>query len=223
MRGGRRRASELSARGAAGAALAQAPRPRQEPGYPATKGIVQHEVGVGDHRSGVVGSEAVPVIRDGLLAEIVRQAEAGYPEEVCGMVIGRRDTPETYRVRQVTNIANREPQEDPGGVRRDARTAYKMDPLEQLRALREADAEGWDVVAFYHSHPDHEAYFSRMDRERALAPDGEPIWPGATYLVVSVMDGRARDAAGYRWDPRRRRFSEIRVSEIRRDAPGVGT
>jgi proteasome lid subunit RPN8/RPN11 len=145
------------------------------------------------------------------LAEIVRQAEVGYPEEVCGMVVGQRVAPETYQTRQVTNVANREPQEDPGGVPRDARTAYKMDPLEQLRVLREADAQGWDVVAFYHSHPDHEAYFSRMDHERALAPDGAPIWPGATYLVVSVMGGRAVRAASYRWDPRRGEFFEIPV------------
>jgi len=127
------------------------------------------------------------------------------------MVVGQHGAPETYRVRQVTNIANREPQEDPSGVARDARTAYKMDPLEQLRILREADEHGWEVAVFYHSHPDHEAYFSRMDRERALAPDGAPMWPGATYLVVSVMRGRVRGAASYRWDPRQREFLEIPV------------
>lgn len=152
-----------------------------------------------------------PVFPDGPLAEIVRQAETGYPEEICGMLVGQRGVPETYRVRQVTNVANREPQEDPAGVPRDARTAYKMDPLEQLRTLREIDAHGWDVVAFYHSHPDHGAYFSRMDRERALAPDGEPIWPDATYLVVSVMGGRVQGAASYRWDPRQRQFLEVPV------------
>jgi len=163
------------------------------------------------HESRVEEHGAVPVLPDGPLVEIVRQAEAGYPEEICGMVIGEPGSSETYRVRHVTNIANREPQDDPGGLPRDARTAYKMDPLEQLRVLREADGQGWDVAVFYHSHPDHDAYFSRMDRERALAPDGEPVWPGATYLVVSVIGGRARGAACYRWDPRRREFFEMPV------------
>lgn len=149
---------------------------------------------------------AVSALPDGALTEVIRKAEEGYPEEVCGMVVGQRGAPETYQVRPVTNVANREPQEDPGGVSRDARTAYKMDPLEQLEILREVDAHGWDVVLFYHSHPDHEAYFSRMDRERALAPDGEPIWPGATYLVVSVMGGSARAMASFRWDPDEREF-----------------
>lgn len=143
---------------------------------------------------------------DGVLPHILRHAETGYPEEVCGMVIGRPGAPETYRARPVANVANREPQEDPRGGLRDARTAYKMAPLEQLRVMREADREGWEVILFYHSHPDHDAYFSVMDHERALAPDGGPLWPGATYLVVSVSGGRARAASQYTWDAARRAF-----------------
>ena len=150
------------------------------------------------------------------LAEIFRQAEVGYPEEICGMVLGRPNAPETFRVRQVRNIANQEPQRDTAGLARDARTAYKMDPLEQLRALREADQQNWEVVAFYHSHPDHEAYFSAMDRDRALTPDRDPIWPGAIYLVVSVMAGRARSASCYTWDAGRRDFLERSLPSPRR-------
>ena len=173
---------------------------------------MSQECGAETHELRVQDAGALSVLPDDPLREIARQAEVGYPEEICGMVIGQSGVPETYQARQVTNVANREPQEDPGGLPRDARTAYKMDPLEQLRILREADGQGWDVAAFYHSHPDHGAYFSRMDRERALAPDGEPLWPGATYLVVSVMGGRVRGAAAYRWDPRRREFSETPVT-----------
>lgn len=164
------------------------------------------------HDPGKLEREAIPILTRETLAEIVRQAESGYPEEICGLVIGRRDAPDTYGVRAVTNIANREPQDDPGGHPRDARTAYKMDPLEQLRVLREADTQGWEVLAFYHSHPDHAAYFSAMDRERALMADGEPLWPGATYLVVSVMGGRAYGTACYRWDAARREFREHPVT-----------
>jgi proteasome lid subunit RPN8/RPN11 len=143
------------------------------------------------------------------LAEIVRQAEAGYPEEICGVVIGLPGEPETYEVRAVRNIANQERQRDPIGLERDARTAYRMDDRELLRVLREADDRGWDVVTFYHSHPDHGAYFSAMDRQRALRAEGEPLWPGANYLVVSVWDGRARDARYFVWDDRGKDFAEV--------------
>lgn len=146
------------------------------------------------------------------LAEVVRQAEAGYPEEICGVVIGKPGAPETYRVRQVTNIANRERQQDPTGTERDARTAYRMDDREVLRLLREADEAGWEVVTFYHSHPDHGAYFSAMDRDRALRVDREPLWPGANYLVVSVRAGRAREARYFAWDDARKDFVDLAAS-----------
>jgi proteasome lid subunit RPN8/RPN11 len=165
------------------------------------------------------------------MAEIIRQAEAGYPEEICGIVIGKPGVPDTYRVRQVRNIANQDRQRDPAGFERDARTAYRMDDREVLRVLREADDAGWDVVNFYHSHPDHDAYFSRMDRDRALRvgdpsgsetgleagseslrTDREPLWPGANYLVVSVRSGRAVDARYYIWDDTRGDFAEVPAS-----------
>lgn len=151
-------------------------------------------------------------LTDQQMTEIVRQAEAGYPEEICGMVIGERGSPGTYRVCQVRNIANQERQQDTMGVVRDARTAYRMDDREVLRVLREADETGWDVVTFYHSHPDHDAYFSAMDRDRALRPDREPLWPGAAYLVISVWAGRARDARYFAWEDARKDFVEVVAS-----------
>jgi proteasome lid subunit RPN8/RPN11 len=150
------------------------------------------------------------------LAEIFRQSEAGYPEEICGMVVGKPSNPATFRVRQVSNIANQEPQRDTAGQARDARTAYKMDPLEQVRVLREADRQGWEVLVFYHSHPDHDAYFSAMDRDRSLTPEGDPIWPGATYLVVSVVAGRALSACCFTWDAACRDFLECPLVPPRR-------
>ena len=145
------------------------------------------------------------------MAEIVRQAESGYPEEICGIVIGMPGEPESYQVRQVRNIANEERQRDPAGFERDARTAYRMDDLEMMRVQHEADDRGWKIVAFYHSHPDHDAYFSDMDRHRALW-NGEPLWGEAYHLVVSVRHGRAVDARYYVWDGVRGDFAEVPAS-----------
>jgi proteasome lid subunit RPN8/RPN11 len=146
-----------------------------------------------------------------LLAEIARLAEDGYPKEICGLIIGLPDDPATWQVRPVANIADAEPQMDPAGVLRDARTAYMMDPLEELAILRELDARGVDLVMIYHSHPDHDAYFSAMDRERALLGAGEPFWPGVTYLVVSVRAGRAEHACAFWWDADAGAFREAPV------------
>jgi proteasome lid subunit RPN8/RPN11 len=147
-----------------------------------------------------------------LLAEIARLAEQGYPKEICGLVIGRPEDPVTWEVRPIANIADAEPQVDPAGVRRDAHTAYLMDPLEELAVLKEMDERGRDLVAIYHSHPDHDAYFSAMDRERALLRAGEPLWPGVTYLVMSVRSGKAAQARTYWWDANAAAFGEATVS-----------
>jgi proteasome lid subunit RPN8/RPN11 len=152
------------------------------------------------------GTATVHGLTQEQLGEIFRQAETGYPEEICGIVIGVQGLPETYQVRPVRNIANREHQKDTTGVERDARTAYRMDDREVLRVLREADEAGWAVVTFYHSHPDHDANFSAMDRDRALGIDREPLWPGANYLVVSVRAGLLHDARYFVWDEARRDF-----------------
>jgi proteasome lid subunit RPN8/RPN11 len=143
---------------------------------------------------------AVRALPPAVLREVTRHAERGYPDEVCGLILGAGGMPETYVVRPIRNVADLERPADVTGTPRDARNAYLMDPREQLAALREADERGWVVVAIYHSHPDHDAYFSPMDRERALDHAGRPLWPGVDYLVISVRDGRAREARVVAWE-----------------------
>ena len=153
---------------------------------------------------------AVHALARAQLLEVIRQAEAGYPEEICGIIIGRPGASETYRIRQAENIANRERQRDPLGVERDARTAYRMDDLQVLRINQEADEAGLEIVTIYHSHPDHDAYFSQMDRERALWLGG-PLWPGANYLVISVRAGCAQGGKYFVWDEDRKDFEEVAI------------
>ena len=50
----------------------------------------------------------------------------------------------------------------------------------------------------YHSHPDHDAYFSDEDLAQA-APDGEPSYPEAVQIVVSIYDGEVRDVKAFAW------------------------
>jgi proteasome lid subunit RPN8/RPN11 len=133
------------------------------------------------------------------LRAIIAHAEEGYPDEVCGVVIGKPGEPRTHAVRRCRNLANRLHREDPILYPRDARTAYVMDPQDLLRIQLEADENGFEFLVIYHSHTDHEAYFSKTDRELALS-GGEPLWADAGYLVVSVRDGKAVEYKLFRWD-----------------------
>jgi proteasome lid subunit RPN8/RPN11 len=80
-------------------------------------------------------------------------------------------------VERVVPVANRE---------RDApRVRYEIAPEDLLRIQRESRASRFDIVGFYHSHPDHPARPSETDRRIAA----EGLSDGVAHLVVSVDDG----------------------------------
>ena len=141
------------------------------------------------------------------LKEIFAHAEEGYPEEVCGIVIGKRGDPRTSTVCRCINLANQYHREDPIRYPRDARTAYIMDPKDLLRIQHEADSKRLEFTIIYHSHTDHEAYFSATDRELALF-EGEPLWPHAGYMVVSVSNMSVKNFKVFKWDSLIKDFNE---------------
>ena len=148
---------------------------------------------------------AVPLrLRKATIDEIDHQALDSYPEESCGAVLVAGD--EEW-VRPITNIQNRLHRESPVEHSRDARTAYFMEPKELLCVLRESEDRKRPIRVFYHSHPEHGAYFSEEDRARAIAWD-EPAYPEAAYLVVSVYGREVKDRRAYAWDPAKRDFVE---------------
>lgn len=137
--------------------------------------------------------------------ELLRHAERTYPEECCGFLVG---TPgRLVRVVPVTNAAERMRAERPEVFTRDAEHGYVMDPKEQFRAMRDAEAEGLEIRGIYHSHVEVGAYFSAEDRARA-APEGEPLFPDAVYVVADVRKDGARGAKAFAWDARAREFRE---------------
>lgn len=103
-------------------------------------------------------------------------AEAGYPHEACGLLIGDSG-PDGIRVRTVRQAPNLESER--------AADRYELDPRAILAADEQARALDLDVVGFWHSHPDTSAVPSKTDRAAA--------WPCYAYLIVSVKAGSATD------------------------------
>lgn len=135
-------------------------------------------------------------------------AEEGFPEEVCGVLFA---SPHGQVVRRMANVQNALHAADPVANSRDARTAYQFDGGELLAVTRQGDEPGWRIVLFYHSHPQHGAYFSDTDKSRALF-GGEvelgPAFPGVAYLVISVYDRVVRDRKTFAWDEAAEEFVE---------------
>ncbi len=154
-------------------------------------------------------------IRKANFDRIVAQAEREFPFESCGFIIGNdaiEDADAVEEVRPITNIQNLKHAEDPIAFARDARTAFLMEPREHLAVMNEIDRRRLNLTAVYHSHPDHDAYFSATDRAQACSFDpGEPDYPDTVYIVISVRAGKFARAAAFRWDLASKDFAETQL------------
>jgi proteasome lid subunit RPN8/RPN11 len=145
------------------------------------------------------------------------RAAADYPEETCGLVFGEGDRLEVVALPNIQNELHRL---DPETHPRNARTAYVFDPGALAEAISKHEAAGKPLRAIYHSHPDHDAYFSETDRREAAPPEwGEPTYPGVVYLVFSVYDRKLRAVAGFAWSESRKGFTELKVARGEPPAP----
>jgi proteasome lid subunit RPN8/RPN11 len=121
------------------------------------------------------GEELMLRISEAEYQELRRHGEETYPHESCGMLMGRAEGEE----RVVAHVARC------GNTRADSpHNRYGIDPREILRLQRQGRERGEDIVGFYHSHPDHPAYWSPTD----LA---EAHWVGCSYVITSVARGKA--------------------------------
>ncbi|HEX6489641.1 MAG TPA: M67 family metallopeptidase [Candidatus Dormibacteraeota bacterium] len=109
------------------------------------------------------------------LVAIQEHGEEGYPYEICGVMLGPRGS--RGRVTETRRAKNT--------VVDRAHDRYEIDPRDLIRIEREADAAGFEIVGYYHSHPDHPAQASATDAQRS--------WAGPVYLIVAVHQGKAVD------------------------------
>lgn len=111
---------------------------------------------------------------------MVRHAEAVYPNECCGAMLGTSDG----EVKLVTVAV---PLENAFAGAQGAR--YELRPEDLLQADREARAQGLDLIGIFHSHPDCDAYFSETDLKNSC--------PWYSFVVLSVQGGRFHHANSF--------------------------
>jgi len=100
------------------------------------------------------------------LEKLWKHAIAGYPSEVVGILAGARGTSEVTFVQPLVN------------ERAETHNRYKVSGLLLMRAEQALEAQGLEIVGYYHSHPDHPSEYSEYDRAHAL--------PNMSYLITSV-------------------------------------
>ena len=132
-------------------------------------------------------------------AAVTTHALETYPEECCGVILGGDE------VHRLVNLQNTLHATDPDTFPRDARTAYTVDPKELETVLEQAERRGLAFKALYHSHPDHDAYFSDEDRACAT-PFGTAHLSGHGPDRDIGHERQGRPGGGLRLESRRRGF-----------------
>ena len=121
---------------------------------------------------------------------IQAHGEATYPNECCGLMLGRLVQGDKH-ILEVLPAENARKESD-------RHNRFLISPRTMFEAEKRAREKGMEVLGFYHSHPDAEARPSRFDLDHA--------WPFYSYLIVSVSGGRAGDMTCWRLADDRSRF-----------------
>ena len=101
------------------------------------------------------------------LDQIITHLQSCYPLEGCGLVAGN-EAGEITAVYPIENSLQ-------------SPTAYEMAPRQQIEAMLDMEAQGWQMAAIYHSHP--------QGPERPSATDiALAFYPEASYIIVSLKN-----------------------------------
>lgn len=126
--------------------------------------------------------DVLPLALPGDLESRLRaEAEAAYPHECCGLLVGV-ETPDRREVVEIVPAPNAAPASD--RARR-----YQLPPTLLLATERRASETGRLILGIYHSHPDHPARPSDTDHSEA--------WPWYSYVIVSVARGKSAAMTGW--------------------------
>lgn len=104
----------------------------------------------------------------GTHARLVGHCLDGLPDEACGLLAGGLATDHASRCYPTRNQAA-------------SARLYEVHPLDHLKADRDAESRGLEIIGVFHSHTHTDAYPSATDV--AQAPD--PSWH---YVLVSLKD-----------------------------------
>lgn len=130
------------------------------------------------------------------LDQLRQVAKAGYPLEVCGLLVGTINDG-GWNIQQFRPVANLNAER--------AADRFQLDPAAYQSIDRELRSTEFEIIGVYHSHPDCPAKPSPTDLSSA--------WEGFAYPIVSICDGKAVEIRCWSLNADSGRFQESAIVE----------
>jgi proteasome lid subunit RPN8/RPN11 len=130
-----------------------------------------------------------------LRKQIEDEGVAAYPNECCGILIGREKARKVDRIVPMANAF-------------DAQERYhrfSIDPLLLASTEESAASEGKAVIGFYHSHPDHPARPSEYDRTHV------PPWNFYSHVIIAIEKKRPAAMTCWVFNEETEQFDEQQI------------
>jgi len=124
---------------------------------------------------------------------ISAHAEEGYPNEICGVLLGKNAGGKrtVHAIMRIENSFEADEQYH----------RFLITPEEMFKAERLARQQRLDVLGVYHSHPNEEARPSEYDRDHAA-------WTAWAYIIASVRSGCTEGIRAWKLREDRSAFDE---------------
>lgn len=129
-----------------------------------------------------------------VIEQINSHGAASFPYEGCGVLLGVVENGDNI-VESIILVPNRWENKEEKRVR------FLISDQDMLQAELAAVNQGLDVVGIFHSHPNHPPIASPRDLDWAA-------WPGYSYMITEVRDGKARKSRSWQLLPDRSGFVE---------------
>ena len=129
------------------------------------------------------------------LEVIAKHAKNTYPQECCGLLLGKI-TPDGKVITEVWPTENDWTPEHQlffqGEVSPTAskKNRFSISPLQMLNSQKKARELNLTIVGIYHSHPEHPAIPSEFDRSIA--------WAEYSYLIAAVNQGKIKEVLSWK-------------------------
>jgi len=131
-----------------------------------------------------------------IIDEFETHGEQEFPHECCGFILGKFTSEGEGEALEYIPATNTKEE--------NKERRFLIDPMAYQNAEDRADEQGLSVISIVHSHPDHPDKPSEFDREHA--------WPGFSYIIIAVHEGRAVSFKSWQLSQDRSHFNEEYVT-----------